>query len=96
MESHLTHQAVTNISTITTTTTTKTTTRVAATDDIKISVIPEVDVKCHNQLEENWLGFPESETNTMHEGGDSQSLGIHLLHPEADIRYNIFPPPAAW
>ena len=96
MESHLTHQAVTNISTITTTTTTNTTTRVAATDDIKISVIPEVDVKCHNQLEENWLGVLESDTNTMQEGGDSQSLGIHLLHPEADIRYNIFPPPAAW
>ena len=96
MESHLTHQAVTNISTITTTTATKTTTRVAATDDIKIYVIPEVDVKCHNQLEENWLGFPESDTNTMQDGGDSNSLGLHLLHPEADIRYNAFPQRASW
>ena len=90
MESHLTHQAVTNISTITTTTTTKTTTSVAATDDIRICLIPENDVRC-DRLEENWLGLTDSKTNTMQDGGDSNSLGLHLLHPEADIRCNVSP-----
>ena len=84
MESRPTHQALTNISTITTTTTTKTTC-VAATDDIRVCLIPEVS---YYRLEENMLGFPDSETNTLQDGGDSNSLGLHLLHPEADIRYN--------
>ena len=84
MESQPTHQALTNISTITTTTTMNTC--VAATDDIRVCLLPEVSV---HRLEGNWLGFPDSETNTLQDGGDSNSLGLHLLHPEADMRYNV-------
>ena len=87
MESHVTHQTITNISTsTTTTTTTKKTTCVAATDDIRISLMSVADVRCDGQLGEDWLGFPDSETQKRQEGAGSHSLGFPLLHLESDLR----------